>query len=350
MLTIAVRLFLFVLALACPAAGADSGHSADHSTASAPLFEHGRVLIVQDRLATEAFSPRPAVVRDMLIEGLTHFTGKTAISQAWLSLVSTQDIIGIKINSAPGPNSGTRPAVVEQVIQTLLEAGIDAGHIIIWDRRVVDLRRAGFTALAEKYHVGTAGALDEGYDPDVSYSSSILGRLVYGDLEFGEKGEGIGRKSYVTKLLTRKITKIINIPALVNHNYAGVSGVMYGLAMSSVDNWLRFDEPDRLATAVPEIYALPEVGDRVVLNIIDALICQYRGEEQTLLHYSTALNQLWFSTDSVAVDVLAMREIQREKGDESNDKTGAAIYTNAGIMDLGISDLSQIQVETLRMH
>ena len=49
----------------------------------------------------------------------------------------------------------------------------------------------------------------------------------------------------------------------LNHYRAGVSGNLYSLTMSSVDNTLRFEsDPERLATAVPEMYALPEVGDR----------------------------------------------------------------------------------------
>ena len=45
--------------------------------------------------------------------------------------------------------------------------------------------------------------------------------------------------------------------------------------MGSVDNTIRFStQIDRLVTAVPEIYALPILGDRVVLNIVDALAAQ----------------------------------------------------------------------------
>jgi len=54
--------------------------------------------------------------------------------------------------------------------------------------------------------------------------------------------------------------------------------------------------------AVPEIYALPVLSDRVALNIVDALICQYQGEERSLLHYTAALNQLRFSRDPVALE------------------------------------------------
>ena len=79
-----------------------------------------------------------------------------------------------------------------------------------------------------------------------------------------------------------------------------------------MDNTRRFEgDPDRLATAVPEIYALPLLGDRVVLNITDALIGQYEGGARSLLHYSTVLNQLWFSRDPVALDMLAIKELAR---------------------------------------
>ena len=64
--------------------------------------------------------------------------------------------------------------------------------------------------------------------------------------------------------------------------------------------------PDRLAVAVPEIYALPALGDRVVLNITDALIGQYAGGDKGLLQYSEVPNQLWFSRDPVALDTLAV--------------------------------------------
>src|SRR6185369_5874128 len=114
-----------------------------------------------------------------------------------------------------------------------------------------------------------------------SPDNPILGQLVWSDLEFGRKGDGVGRKSFVSKLLVQGMTKIINITPLLNHNSAGVCGNLYSLAAGSVDNVLRFESDSRrLATAVPEIYALPSIGDRVVLNITDALICQYHGEQR----------------------------------------------------------------------
>ena len=113
------------------------------------------------------------------------------------------------------------------------------------------------------------------------YDTALLEKqLVWGDHDFGKNTETAGRRSYVSNLITHRLTKIINVTPLLNHNLAGVSGNLFTLAMDSVDNTIRFESsPDHLAQAVPEIYALESVGDKVVLNIVDALVCQYQGEE-----------------------------------------------------------------------
>jgi hypothetical protein len=198
-----------------------------------------------------------------------------------------------------------------------------------------------------------AGCMVAGYDPTNFYQpdTAIIGNLVYGDLEFGKKGEGIGRKSFVSMLVSRQITKIISIAPLLNQEYAGVCGHLYGLAMGSVDNTRRFaDDPSRLAVAVPEIYALPVLGDRVVLNITDALICQYEGGQHGLLHYSTMLNQLRFSRDPVALDVLSIKELDRQRrlARAVNVRPNLELYRNASLIELGVSDPTKLRVETLR--
>ena len=308
-----------------------------------------RVIIVQDTNAVSNFQADADVVQAMVNRGITNFTGRATVNAAWLSLVSKQDIIGIKVFSAAGQISGTRPAVVAAVIHGLLDAGISPRHIIIWDKRAIDLRSAGYFDLAHDLHVRVEGALDVGYDPTNFYlpDSAVVGQLVYGDFEFGKRGPDIGRKSFVTKILSRQVTKIISIAPLLNNQNAGVCGHLYSLAFGSVDNTLRFEnDPDHLATAVAEINALPAVGDRVVLNITDALMGQYEGGDSVLLHYSTELDQLWFSGDPVALDTLAIRELDRER--ESTGEFGFTpdleIYTNAVLLELGVNDPAKIKV------
>ena len=310
-----------------------------------------RVVTVYDPEATDAFRPHTRVVRSMVDRAVTTLTGKKTVPDAWRSLVSTQDVVGIKVFSVPGPNSGTRPAVVAAVVEGLLAAGLPPKQIIIWDKQTVDLRLAGFFDLAEQYGIRVEGSAQCGYDDQVFYEAAILGNLVWGDLEFGQKGKGVGRKSFVSKLVSREIKKIINVTPLLNHNLVGVSGNLFSLAMGSVDNVVRFEtDADRLATAIPEIYALPSLSDKAVLNIVDALICQYEGEEHGLLHYSTTLNELRFSKDPVALDVLSVQDLnrQRQAAAASLLKPNFELYNNAALLELGVSDPKRIQVENIR--
>jgi hypothetical protein len=288
----------------------------------------------------------------MANRAITNLTRKPTVADAWRSLVTTQDIVGIKVFSAPGPNSGTRPAVAAAVVEGLLAAGLPPNHIIVWDRQITDLRLAGFADLSDRYGIRIAGAAQAGWDEKTFYNpdSPILGNLVWGDLEFGKKGDGVGRKSFVSTLVSREITKIINITPLLNHNEAGVSGNLYSLATGSVDNLIRFESsPDTLATTIPEIYSLPALSDHVVLNITDALICQYEGGERGLLHYSATLNQLRFSRDPVALDVLSIHELDRlrQNAHAPSVKPNLKLYSNAALLQLGVNDLKRIQVDTL---
>jgi len=300
----------------------------------------------------ESFHARAERVRAMVMRGITNLTGQPTPALAWRSLVSTQDVVGLKVFSTPGPNSGTRVCLAAAVIEGLLEAGVPPRQIVVWDRNAKDLRMAGFYDLADHYHIRVESSTQAGWDPAVAYDTARIGSLVWGDVQFGQTGPGVGRKSFVSKLLTSDITKIVNLSPLLNHNTAGVTGNLYSLALGSVDNIIRFENaPGALASAVPEIYALPALGDRVVLNITDALICQYEGEDRGLLHYSTMLGQLRLSKDPVALDALSVQELelQRQLAKASPVHPDPELLNNAALLELGVADLRKIEVRLLRM-
>ena len=310
-----------------------------------------RVVEVEEAQATSAFEPQPAIVQDMVDRALLKLTGKEDVVQAWRTVVATQDVVGLKVYCAPGPTSGTRPAVVSAVVRGLLAAGLPPHNIIIWDRQQADLRAAGFDEVAQRYDVRVAGSANSGYDEKVFYDNELPGELGSGDFEFDKYGNKTGRKSYVSKLLTGGMTKIITITPLLNHNLAGVTGNLYSLATGSVDNISRFEsKAGRLAKAVPEIYALPALSDHVALSMTDALIGQYQGENMSLLHYSTALNQIWISKDPVALDVLAIQELDRERQARkmSAGSPNAELYEIAWELWLGVNDPAKVQVDLVK--
>ena len=92
------------------------------------------------------------------------------------------------------------------------------------------------------------------------------------------------------------------------------------------------------------------LGDRVVLNITDALIGQYEGGSRGLLHYSSVPNQLWFSRDPVALDTLAIKELDRERraAGATQLKPRLELYANANLLQLGENNLEKIHVGKIR--
>ena len=261
--------------------------------------------------------------------------------------------VGIKVNSVPGPIGGTRKAVVDAVVRGLLEARLPPDRIIIWDQSLASLRAAGYDGLAKRHGVRLAGSRDAGWDESVVYESPIVGTLVAGDLGFKRGEENASRKSHLSRLLTGELTRIISICPLINHNQAGVSGHVVGLVDGSMDNSRRFRlDSSILSVAVPEILALEDaeqrryLGDRLVLNITDALFCQYLGQSKCLLHYTAGLGQLRFSTDPVALDVFSIEELnrQRKRLEVDYSPTNSALYKNAALIQLGVSDPARREV------
>jgi hypothetical protein len=318
------------------------------------LNTHAQIVSVENPAAITDFQANDAVVQAMVDGGLTNLTRKATVAEAWHSLVSPKEIIGIKVFSEPGMLTGTRPAVVAAVIRGLLAAGVPAKNIVIWDKHDADLRTAGFFRLAAQFGARAAGSMEAGYDPTNFYQpdTAIIGNLIWSDLEFGKTNAGAGRRSFFSKLVSRQMTRIISIAPLINQEDAGVCGHFYGLSLGSVDNTRRFaDDSFRLANAVPEIYARPLLGDRVVLNITDALIGQYEGGARSLLHYSCVLNQLWFSHDPVALDMLSIKELDRERRtfDAPQFRPNLELYANAHLLQLGENDLTKIHVEKIRL-
>ena len=309
-----------------------------------------RVVVVSDPNSMETYNPQPHVVKKMVRAGIQALT-ETNLLDGWRSLVTPNDTIGIKVFSTPGKIIGTRPVVVAAVIEQLVEIGVVPGKIIIWDKQLGTLRLAGFYELKERYGVQIASSISAGWDPEVSYESPLTGKPVWGDFEFGKKGPNVGRKSYMSKLITKDITKHIVIVPLLNHNTAGVSGAMFNLAMGSVDNTIRFESRSRgLTEAVPEIFGKPEIFDRLAVVIVDGLICQYQGEAKNLLHYSKVLGQLRFSKDPVALDVLSIQEVERQRQDTGLPRRPMSreIFRNAELLELGVFDPRRIVVEMLR--
>ena len=293
------------------------------------LPTRSQVYYAHDPGAIEHYVVNAERVHGMVDRLLLAVTGKENVSAAWNSLVSPKDIVGIKISTTGAAPGATHRAIVTTLVEGLLAAGVPRSHILVWDREADDLRAAGYLARrdqpgSEAFICPVEGIEPRwGYDPKAVYTSPVLGKLIWGDLEFkGErlpadellrppppdpsptprvnpkiaaaasrlgilnpamhlvpstKQENLSNVSHYCTILSRKVTKIINVPVLSDNIFTGIGGALYNVTIPNVDNWRRLVGPPQYGvTAIPEMFSDPRVGGKVVLNISDGLIAQTR--------------------------------------------------------------------------
>lgn len=301
-----------------------------------------KVFSVYSEEASAAFKINQDAVRKMMEAGLKALFEKATSKEALLSVISTNDVIGIKVFSLANGISGTRTETVKALAECLLEAGVPKENIIVWDRKKENLILSGYKKMCGEVGIKMTTPLEEGWDLETYYESFFPASLTVGDVEFGKSGNDIGRKSYVSKLVSKKCTKFILVSPSMHHNTLGATGNVYSLASGATDNFLRFENAgNRLVEAAPEIYAMEAVGDKVVFCITDALICQYRGEKNSFLHYAKELKELRFSKDPVALDWFLLKDMMllRKQSIAEFATVGKLLCENSVLLELGnISD------------
>ena len=210
--------------------------------------------------ATRHFQANPKQILAMVESGVKHLSSQTSPIAAWTQFVSTNDIVGLKINTHLGTLSGTRPAVVEAVVQGLIRSGIPGENIVIWDRELKDLKRAGYIPIAQRFGIQLAGARDSGYSSWDTYTVPALHwDLEEGDHLFGkEKSSAI---SHTSKLITERLSAIISIHPPISDTQSGTRGHLQELALSSADNTARF------GVSIPHLNpAIGELMDRIAFS------------------------------------------------------------------------------------
>jgi uncharacterized protein (DUF362 family) len=276
------------------------------------------VYAAKDPAAVKEYRTNPVVVRGMVNRLVLAVTGQHDLAHAWGSLVSPDDKIGIKISAAGGELFTTHRDIVNAVVDGLVAAGHARNSIIVWDRSLGGIKEAGYRPDAEGYQIKSIAPRD-GYDPKAMFTAPLGGKLIWGDLEFRtDRGtvpllsdqDTTSDDSHFARILSSEVTKIINIPVMSDSATCGIAGCLYNMTLPNIDNWRRFSSSRWGNTAIAEIYRMPIVGQKVVLNIMDGLVAQYAGaprpEPNFAVHHATILA----SKDPVAIDALTVRQLE----------------------------------------
>jgi hypothetical protein len=189
----------------------------------------GRVILVTNAGAVVGDEPVESAAYLMIEKAMLELTGQKKLKKAWRKSVSPGETIGLKVNPVAGKLLTTSHAVVKSVVKQLTESGIDRKDIIIWDRREMELTDTGFTS--ENYPgiriMGTEQQDEKGsfYDSDgklYGERNIDMEHFYWADVEGEYNSETIpymvngGKYSYFTRIVTREVDKIINIPILKN--------------------------------------------------------------------------------------------------------------------------------------
>jgi hypothetical protein len=306
------------------------------------------------------------VVAEMVERGIRSLTG-TSMKKSFRMFFTRDDVVGLKVNPVGPPLISTKPEVVEAVICWLVDNKLPAKNIVIWDRFDLDLKDAGFNPAgfpgvrieslqimveegqsfrdAAGNHISAAR-----FDPDVYYfAKGIVGKGVrgYKDDEFYlNQHVFAGEYSYFGKLLTRDITKLVNLAAYKNTGN-GISMATKNVGYASVCNTGRLHAP-LFFNVCTEVLAAPVVRDKLVLNITDGLRAQYEGGPDKNEKFIYANNALYFATDPFALDMVCHRELvakRKEMGIAVNEHPRFTEFLYyAEKLGLGVADPARISL------
>lgn len=326
----------------------------------------GRVIEVVDQNAMPEGKPDLSEINKMVKTGITKLTGKN-LTDSFALLFEQDDIVGIKVNPVGAGLISTNLEVVDAVISWLTNSGMKKENIIIWDRFDYMLQDAGFTP--ERFPgIGIEGlqTMDEaaaaGKKQDDSAWLDSSGRHVseknfdqncyyWADVE-GPKDKAYlnqhvfnGKFSYFGKLVTQKLTKIINIPVFKNTG-SGISMATKNIGYGAVCNTNRLHKP-LFFDVNTEVHAFPAIRDKLVLNITDGLRGQYDGGPGPAAKFIYSYNRLFFATDPIALDMtcqnllVAKRKAMQVPTNEHPRYSEYLRYAEK--LGLGIADPQKIQ-------
>jgi Domain of unknown function (DUF362) len=333
---------------------------------SLPGLFPATVVEVQDAAAIRDDKPVSRVVYRLVEKGLNALTQKSGKDSFGL-FFNRDDVVGIKVNPVGPGTISTHLEVVDALVDWLTAGGLERKNIIIWDRFDYMLRDAGYTA--ERYpglgieglqtmdEAAAMGKTDDNsrwLKPDGTHISAAnfdQGVYYWADVEAPQDNAYLnqhvfnGKFSYFGSLLTKRLTKLINVPVFKNTGN-GISMATKNLGYGAVCNTNRLHAP-LFFDVNTEVMAFPAIRDKLVLNITDGLRGQYDGGPEYEGKFAYWLNTLFFATDPFALDMICHQAIvakRKSMGVKVNEHPKFTEYLRyAERLGLGVVDPAKIR-------
>jgi uncharacterized protein (DUF362 family) len=250
-----------------------------------------------------------AVVREMMAKGMRGLTGATDERDAWRSFISASDVVGIKVNCSGAPGIKSAPEVVAEIVRNVMEAGVPAKQIWIYERFPDQMQTVKYEKFVpEGVNIDgiekSRGSVS-GYDPKTYVEVDF----------FGEDDT----RSMLVRHVSERFTKIINVPNMKDHGAAGVTGCLKNIAYGNYSNVARSHQHSKTNTLsfIGTLASMEPLRSKTVLQIMDGLRGVWHGgpfmNNPRFLFFP---KQMMFGTDPVAIDRLMMDVIEEKRKQE----------------------------------
>jgi hypothetical protein len=243
-------------------------------------------------------------------------TAEKAARDAWRRFFEPSDVVGIKVNCGGRPWVVSAREIVAEVVRQLMAVGIKPSEIYLYERfqnqlddvnYAPDLPEGVRIVAAEPRHAlamtgANTGSEDGGYDPATYVEANF----------FGEEDT----RSNMMRLVSQRLTKIVNIPNVKDHGATGATGCLKNIAYGSFSNVARthYRGQSHTFSFVGTLAAVEPLRSRTVLQIMDGLRGVWHGGPfAPTLRYVFYPKRILFGTDPVAIDRLLLDIIDQKR-------------------------------------
>jgi hypothetical protein len=327
----------------------------------------GRVIAVSHSGSIVSGTYQAEPIRQMVRRGMMELTGADGWVDAWRVFFEPGDVVAIKVCPVGGRYLCSDALVLQEIIAGLEAAGVRRADIFVYNRYRRETYEAGIhrwipegiklTWASEAYNKIQQDM--GGYDPDVFVELALA---VPGQ----DWREERVRRSYVARLLTRQVNKVVNLPVVKHHQASGVTIALKNLSHGFVNNVERSHPTYTLnatGTFIPAVVSRPDFREKVVLHIVDGVRAQYHGGPGGVRQFMWEHKTIYFGTDPVALDKVGWRVLDEKRAEVGMEPIAVAKPDRwsrflhcqvehielAGALGLGIFDDAKIDVRRIAL-
>lgn len=292
-----------------------------------PFSEPGKVAKVRHDNPLRGLAMDPRAAGEMLERAVTTLTGQRSAADAWRKLIKPDDVVALKPNGLGGPTLATQKELLDAAIESLLGIGIPATNIIVYEQYVPYMRACRVQPTNVPQGVRVVVHLGRDAPPEWTSVPS-------------------GRTRFVRPLLDA--TAVISFPLAKDHGITGVTGCLKNMTHGSIVNPRDFHRHAG-SPQIAELYAHEAIRSRVRLHVMDVTKILWQGGPRDDASHRRNGNELWASTDPVAIDSLLVELIETERRAHRLPTlvargTPPSHVTAAAGMGLGVADRTRIRI------